>query len=259
MKRKWAIVLMVVCGLLAVGINAGCRGSDKDDGDVIGDGGGNGGDNGGDGGGGSGGVQDQGRPQDGSSDLNLALPDLQLLAAPALVAPLNNETRYTSAESLMVQLRWREVSRATGYILSVNHSEMPVSRTSMNIRMVAGERNFYSWKVRAVRNETLGPYSETRRVNIRPLPDTLAAPRLTQPRNNHRFSTAGNITVQFEWSAVPSATHYILDVNGATVRVNGTTRSETYSSRAFEYNWRVRAMRDSTEGPWSGTRRFQIN
>ncbi len=161
MKRKWNWGMWLMCGLMVLCLAAtGCKDDDdKDSGD------------GGPGGGGStapgGGSADPGGGGgDGGGVLNTNVFSV-LLAAPQLVSPANEETQTASGATKSVTFRWTAVPTATGYILVLKNTEIPVAGTSHTRVLDVDPSSYYGWKVRAVRGDQAGPFSETRRLYVR--------------------------------------------------------------------------------------------
>ncbi len=72
-----------------------------------------------------------------------------------------------------------------------------------------------------------------------PAPQALVAPQLVTPEDDRSYNAFGGeeIEVDFEWTAVPGAASYVLEVNGTQQAVADTTH--TLSLDADTYQWRV--------------------
>lgn len=101
-------------------------------------------------------------------DLDLDLPPVVLMA-PTLVSPANDATVRSSTSGVKVKFRWNAVAGATGYVITIKATETPVTGTSYTkVFEVTPLGSWTTWKVRAVREETQGPTSDTWRLNIEP-------------------------------------------------------------------------------------------
>ncbi len=256
MKRHLRFWILLLCGLLALGLVTGCDDDDDGGGDVAGEGGDDGD-----------GIVDDADGDDVAEDDadgdDTTPPPEVVLTAPLLLSPADEETQIAVGGMKGVTFRWQAVPTATSYILKLKTTETPVTGTSHLMLLEADDSSYYSWKVRAVRGDTRGPFSPARKLYVRNMvvviPAALAAPTLVQPANGRRFTGSGDIAVAYQWNAVTGADRYTLEVNGTTYDVAGTSRTITYSPRGFGYAWKVRARQGSTTGPWSATRTFTIN
>ena len=88
----------------------------------------------------------------------------------------------------------------------------------------------------------------------------LVAPQLVTPADGKVYTTlleAGTgYGVHFEWTVVPGATSYILELNGEPKTVTGTTVDTELVYG--DYEWRVWARNASGAGPASGMLSFTI-
>lgn len=91
-------------------------------------------------------------------------------------------------------------------------------------------------------------------------PAALVAPQLVTPADDTVYGTlllvGTGYPVNFEWTAVPGATSYILELDGAQTAVAGTTTSMELDYG--DYEWRVWARDASGAGPASGKFSFKI-
>ncbi len=80
---------------------------------------------------------------------------------------------------------------------------------------------------------------------------TLAAPQLVSPENYATVHTTLPPSVLFEWTAVPGATEYVMEMNGEEygTAVNKLGPIELLHDQ--EYLWRVRAENGDTLGAFS--------
>ncbi len=90
----------------------------------------------------------------------------------------------------------------------------------------------------------------------------LVAPQLVSPADGTSYSTIIVIepgyNVDFEWTAVPGAASYVLEVDGVQHAAAGTTL--TLPMDLGDHEWRVWAKdADGASGPASGKDSFSIN
>jgi hypothetical protein len=85
-------------------------------------------------------------------------------------------------------------------------------------------------------------------------PAALVAPQLVTPANNQSYNSYGGVPVDvgFEWTAVPGAVSYILEVNSTQHAEGATTATMSLSSGI--YSWRVWGKdSNGASGPVSST------
>jgi hypothetical protein len=71
-----------------------------------------------------------------------------------------------------------------------------------------------------------------------PLFVRLAAPELVAPPNNGpSYPTSGTLSINFQWTAVPKAATYVLEVGGSQYVTDGTGMTRQFSPGI--YTWRV--------------------
>lgn len=93
-------------------------------------------------------------------------------------------------------------------------------------------------------------------------PQALVAPQLVTPADgmdNDVFYVGGvaGLDFQFEWTAVPGAASYVLEINGVQRSVTGTTTTVTLPYG--DYNWRVWAKdANGASGPPSAMFSFNV-
>jgi hypothetical protein len=90
---------------------------------------------------------------------------------------------------------------------------------------------------------------------------TLVAPQQVTPADDRVFSTLLLVNtkykVNFEWTAVPGAASYVLEVGGVQTAVSGTTATQEFGYGTYE--WRVWAKTAAgTSGPASGKFSFTV-
>ena len=87
------------------------------------------------------------------------------------------------------------------------------------------------------------------------------APELITPENGKVYSVlllvGTGYKVNFEWTGVPNAVSYILELDGTQIAVDGTTATRELGFG--DYKWRVWAKSaDGSSGPASGKVEFTI-
>lgn len=96
-----------------------------------------------------------------------------------------------------------------------------------------------------------------------PAPQALVAPQLVSPADGTEYSAIlildPGYNVSFEWTAVPGAASYVLELDGKQNAVAGTTT--TLPVKGFgNHKWRVWAKdANGASGPASGKDSFTIN
>ncbi len=98
--------------------------------------------------------------------------------------------------------------------------------------------------------------------NVVETPPALVAPQLVSPVNgweaNVLLLLGTGYDTTFEWTAVPGAVAYVLEVNGAETVLTGTTVVQELGYG--EYEWRVWARNAAgANGPKSGKFSFKIS
>ena len=193
--------------------------------------------------------------------------DNDFLPGPTLVSPTDGDTLSQPDEPLL--LSWTPVPGATSYTIEIDDSpgfpnpNITVNnvRTTDYIVQNAQVAAPYYWHVRAVLdNNIVTNWSEERSFEV----GGLAAPDLVRPADD---PTTGIQDVVLEWTPVPGATKYELEVSVAdsfnTVResradIVGTTFSPTKTYWNDQYFWHVRAIDAyGNKSPWGPTWRFK--
>ncbi len=89
-----------------------------------------------------------------------------------------------------------------------------------------------------------------------PPAQVLVAPQLVTPIPNQVFFVAGTEDIQFEWTPVPGATHYILELDGT--QHGGTVTKATVNLGIGVHTWRVWGLVNGQDGPKSETSTFSL-
>lgn len=97
-------------------------------------------------------------------------------------------------------------------------------------------------------------------VTNEPAAAALVAPQQVMPHAGQEFGSIIVIVpldIDFQWTAVPGASSYVLQVNGQSYQVNGTTK--TVSLAIGDHKWRVNAVSgEGAKGPVSGWVNFKV-
>jgi hypothetical protein len=193
--------------------------------------------------------------------------DVDPSAGPALIAPGDGDTLSQPDQPLL--LSWSPVPGALSYTVEIDDSPgFPnVNTTATGIKNTAyivqnpQVATTYYWHVKAVfDNGVVSSWSEENSFQIA----GLAAPGLVRPADN---PTVGIQDIVLEWSPVPGATKYELEVSVAdsfnTTResrddIVGTTYTPTRTWWNDQYFWHVRAIDAfGNKSPWGDTWRFK--
>ncbi len=194
---------------------------------------------------------------------------------PIQVAP---EDKSENTETTL-NLRWHTSERATKYILQLSNTET----FSVNIYDIGEEQNLtdtvyevtqlensrqYYWRVAAVNEFGTSAWSDIWEFKTKGAPPVDAPNLITPPKN----SSSVPIPVTFSWDPVTNAARYELQLttNSQTFTdadiivnpiINAPKTSFVYSDLDMEtdYYWRVRAINNSGNGPWSETWPFKTS
>ena len=184
-------------------------------------------------------------------------------AAPNLISPANGATGVSTTPTMT----WSSVAGAISYHIQISQSSQFTSlvydqagivSTSHTIPsgFLVGQTQYY-WRVSASNAAGEGPFSTTR--NFTTGIGVPAAPFLLAPANN---ATGVPRTATLDWSSVPNATSYRVqvstDTNFSNLIINvvtGSSSQYTIPSNALSYGtlyyWRANATNASGTGPWS--------
>lgn len=89
-----------------------------------------------------------------------------------------------------------------------------------------------------------------------PPAQALVAPQLVTPIPNQVFFVAGTENIDFEWTLVPGATHYIFELDGT--QHGGTVTKATVNLGIGAHTWRVWGLVNGQDGPKSETSTFTL-
>lgn len=164
-----------------------------------------------------------------------------------------------------VTFDWVSVPDATGYQFQVGTSiefstllhDINLSGTTQILNLADG--NTYFWRVRATHtNGALSEWSYGRQFTVNPLP----APNLVTPTDMTSSPTPAKT---FTWDSVAEATAYQIQISPSpdfapTVvdTIIATTNHNHIFTSANTYYWRVRAIKGTSNGYWSGVRQITI-
>ena len=137
-------------------------------------------------------------------------------AIPSLSAPANNVT----LSDFTPTFTWTKPARATSYRLQVSENSS-FSNTTINTTVttltytpttdLAGGKTYY-WRVQGINSAgTAGSWSTVRSFHL----ISGAVPTLQVPSNN---STVSELRPSFDWSDVPGATGYQIQISGGEIK-----------------------------------------
>ncbi|MBN1633245.1 MAG: hypothetical protein JW917_03680 [Ignavibacteria bacterium] len=183
--------------------------------------------------------------------------------APNLITPPNGATGVSTSPTMY----WSGVSGAISYHIQISQSSQFTSLvydqtgiTSTSHTIPSGNlvgQTQYFWRVSAINAGGEGPYSTV--FNFTTGIGVPAAPFLLAPANN---TTGVPRTPTLDWSSVPNATSYRVQVSTDTNFTNlvinivtGSSSQYTVPSNILSYGtlyyWRANATNASGTGPWS--------
>jgi hypothetical protein len=184
--------------------------------------------------------------------------------APGLIAPTDGGSTCDTIPAF----DWAPVSGATSYQIQVDDDS---SFSSPEIEATTSSSDFtppsalapdtYYWRVRAVGECGDGPWSAAWSVTV-VLPPT-TAPGLIAPADG---SSTCDTTPTFDWSWVSGATSYQIQVDDdpsfGSPEIEATSSSSDFTPTSAlapgTYHWRVRAIGECGDGPWSVVRSITI-
>ena len=191
---------------------------------------------------------------------------------PVLQLPANGATDVPQN----LTLSWNAVNNATGYNLQFSDNPafstiiLTLNNLQANNQPISGLAfgDTYYWRISTITangtSEWSAPHSfTTAQAVVTPPSITLTAPVLQSPADR---ATGVSRTPVFTWDQVPNATGYELQVSNSSVfttavlditNISGTTFSvNTALAGRTQYFWRVRAINNGIQGPWSTALRF---
>jgi hypothetical protein len=185
-------------------------------------------------------------------------PNLQQPVDGALVANVNPT------------FSWDPANLANGYRVQVatdsGFTGTPIteftSNTTLTLSATLNYSTLYFWRVQAVNN--IGTTNSVVRSLTTPPPPPPPAPTLVSPADG---STTTTLQPVFQWSMVPTAASYHVNISAAsdfsTLFANSTGAATSYSFPAWKsldytatYYWRVQSINPQGPGVWSPTVRF---
>ncbi|MFA7626199.1 MAG: GEVED domain-containing protein, partial [Candidatus Kapaibacterium sp.] len=184
------------------------------------------------------------------------------LTAPIQVYPENLSVGIALNSTLI----WQAVESAENYQIQVAFSSSfavtlaDITQSSLNLALSSFNAQYskkYFWRVRAIRGDDIGPWSN--KFSFSTEAEPLLAPALSSPSDNEQNVT---LDANLTWSAVQGAEQYRIqiseysDFSDLIQNITQNTLSFSLSNINPEYNtkyyWRVRAIRGEENGPWSG-------
>lgn len=183
-------------------------------------------------------------------------------AAPILTSPPNNSTGISRTPTLT----WNTVPNANSYRVQVSTSStfgttvvnaVTGAATQYTVTTALQYNTLYYWRVQATNAGGTGNWSTV--WNFTTLINPPAAPTLISPVNN---ATGVSLTPAFMWSNVATATSYVLQISTNTAFTNLVVNLPNITGTSFElpsgylvgntnYYWRVAAVNDGGQGPYS--------
>lgn len=203
------------------------------------------------------------------SEIDSFATKAQPAAKPILIAPANKATLV----DLIPTFDWEKSVRAAKYQLVVasddKFTEMLMDTTFADTnKMVSTAKlvnyNNYYWKVAAINSANELIWSDT--YTFRTIAKAFEkAPNLISPANE---ATGLEMDVRFEWQQMPTTINYHIQVakdkdfaEGKILnedkKVSWNVRSLHMKDFGTEYFWRVRAINEVGEGPWSEPFKFK--
>ncbi len=194
---------------------------------------------------------------------------------PIIIAPANLSTGQATAPEFV----WKKSARAENYriILALDNTfktvlidssfAAPVEDGDLDItfnsNVILNNYTNYYWKVSAinVENDVVWSDDHTFRTIAKQLQ---IAPKLISPSND---STNLELQVKFVWETVPTAILYHIQISTSKdfetdkiviedKNVNWNVRMLQMKDFGTDYYWRVRAINEVGEGPWSNIFKF---
>ncbi len=180
------------------------------------------------------------------------VPSKVLLYVPA--------TGDTNIISNLYVMKWWPVDSITGYQMEIRKNDTVVklidlSAAPSTLAPVLEYFTWYTWRVRAVKDETYGPWSEFRR--FRTAPEPAAPPQLVSPAND---STGVPTSFRLIWTWSERSDNFMVHVSKspdfstlefADDQIYGTLINFMYFDPNTKYYWRVRGKNGGGVGTWS--------
>jgi hypothetical protein len=174
-----------------------------------------------------------------------------------LYVPATGDTNIISNVYVM---KWWPVDTITGYQMEIRKNDTVVklinlSSTPSTLAPVLEYYTWYTWRVRAVKDETYGPWSESRR--FRTAPEPAAAPQLVSPTNDS-VGVPRNYRLIWKWAE--RADNFMVHVSKSPAftslefaddQIYGTQINFMYFEPNTKYYWRVRGKNGGGLGAWS--------
>lgn len=179
-----------------------------------------------------------------------------------LYVPATGDTNIVSGVYVM---KWWPVDTITGYQMEIRKNDTTVklislSSTPSTLAPALEYYTWYTWRVRAVKDETYGPWSEFRRFKTAPQPS--GPPELVSPMND---SMGVPVSYRVTWKWAERADHFTIHISKtpdfktlemADDQIYGTQLNFMYFDPNTKYYWRVRGRNGGGVGAWSDTWSF---
>lgn len=179
------------------------------------------------------------------------------LTKPELISPGNSLTNF----SVIQKCSWYKKRNADRYEIMVSHYHdfsiviFQSDTVTQTFCTVTGLKNnfIYYWKVRAVRQDTVGEWSDIWNFKTK-----ITTPELTSPIDKSKNM---DVNVEFKWAEVKTATKYYIqisknpDFSAANLVYSGATQTLTSHTITLDYNtiyyWRMMAEDAESQSEWS--------
>jgi photosystem II stability/assembly factor-like uncharacterized protein len=181
------------------------------------------------------------------------------LSAPPLRSPANN----SKGVSINPTLTWDSVPRAELYEVqlskyvefSVIEEDVITGGNSYQLQLPLTYSSYYSWRVRAKTNSSLGPWRSSEFVTI------IKPTKLISPENESKSHPAN---IKFTWRKVEDTGTYLIqvarDIEFTSLVVNKEVEDTSFSFTPFDLNsryyWRVQCRVQGGASDWSETWSF---
>jgi hypothetical protein len=184
------------------------------------------------------------------------------LNSPDLLSPVNHSALY----NVFPTFDWSDVNNASKYNLQVSNdstfTSIALDTTILGVSQftitanILNDSSSYFWRVKSINSSSVSNWSANFNFSILV---NANIPTLISPPINSIIST---FTPSFDWSDVPSATSYDIQISSDSLFTSLVIDSSGIISSEYSltnnvltdyalYYWRVRGIISPTPGPWS--------